>query len=95
MRPDPAPPAPTYFAHGRILNAASRCSKICATQPADRGERLGCGSEADRFRVEFRHRTLVECFAARETLHFRYQSVVGASVGKTDPDVSTRPDPMP
>jgi hypothetical protein len=47
------------------------------------------------FRVEFRHRTLVECFAARETLHFRYQSVVGASAGKTDPDVSTRPDPMP
>ena len=30
----PVLPAPTYFARGRIMNPAMRCSSTCATQPA-------------------------------------------------------------
>ena len=60
--------------------------EIPLVQPSDRGERLGCCSEADRFRVEFQHRTFVERLAPREALHLRDQRLISASVGRTHPD---------
>ena len=53
-------------------------------------ERLGSGSEADRFRVDVGHDSLVEGLATRKALHLRDQRSVFTAVDRADANVPAR-----
>ena len=61
--------------------------QIAAGELAKRRERLGSGSEVDRFRVVSRHGLFIEAFAPREAPQLFDQLGVGASVGRAHSDI--------
>ena len=61
--------------------------QVAAGELADGSERLGSGSEVERFRVEPEQRLLVEALASREAPKLLDQLRVGAAIGRAHPDV--------
>ena len=57
-------------------------------------KRLGSGSEVQRFRVEIRHRLLVERLPAAEAAKLLDQLAVGSAVGGAHPDVDGAVEPL-
>ena len=60
--------------------------QIGTFQLPHRLETLGSSSEVNRFRVQFKHRLLIERLVAGESAEFGDQFPIRSTVGGTDPD---------
>ena len=57
------------FPQWEFLSRSHSCANNLSTRAAAVEERLGSGSEADRFRVDVEHGSLVKGIATRKALH--------------------------
>jgi hypothetical protein len=78
-----------------VVREESQRRQIAADELTVGCERLGSRSEVEGFRVEPRHRLLVEALAPRVAAQLLDQLGVGAAVGRADPDVDAGDRPLP
>lgn len=86
-------------AHGRhlpplMLRDEAQGLQVATGERAHGGERLGSGSEVEGFRVQPRHRLLVEALTPREAAQLLDQLGVGAAVRRAHPDVDAGSRPF-